>query len=125
MALHDDFTRSTVTVPKATLLAAIQANRTKHAESYAAAMIAYRKAYTDEVHAHFITATQGGKIERALECAEPEEHLDEYDLVIEMLEMSTSDTVTISSPQFKNFVKDEWNWTSSFLSNTMSYSSRK
>lgn len=54
----------------------------------------------------------------------PEQHLDDYDRVIRMLELSVDEDISLNENQFENYVQDKWDWSHSFLSNTLSYSSK-
>lgn len=40
----------------------------------------------------------------------PEDHTDEYDKAIGMLEMSVDDTVLITHDEYRQYVLDEWFW---------------
>jgi hypothetical protein len=56
-----------------------------------------------------------------LDIEKPESHLDAYDTVIEMLEMSISNEVVLDARAFKQYVKDEWDWANSFANTTVKY----
>lgn len=51
----------------------------------------------------------------------PVSHLAEFDEVIEMMEFSTSDEITIDSVSFRAYVKNQWAWSDSFKALIGSY----
>lgn len=117
----DDFGESKVTVRKDDLLAVIKANRNKHLDTYTKAYAAYRKAAITELKKMLAAARNLKTIVRTIPLVEPTQHLDEYDLAIGMLTMSTKDEIGITQSQFKNFVQDKWDWSGRFKESTSSY----
>ena len=53
----------------------------------------------------------------------PQDHTKEYDINIQMLEMSEDEKLVVSQKQFQNFVLDDWEWRQDFLSNSAQYAS--
>ena len=53
----------------------------------------------------------------------PKSHLDQYDTVIEMLRLTTDDTIMLNQDQYNCYMKDEWFWTKDFLVGNSQYSS--
>lgn len=52
----------------------------------------------------------------------PVEHTENYDLAIGMLELSVDDTVELTAQQYRELVKDDWTWKSSFMATKNFYS---
>jgi hypothetical protein len=52
---------------------------------------------------------------------EPEDHTDDYDRVLTMIEMSINDTVELSENEFAMYVMDQWDWKQSFTESTYRY----
>jgi HAMP domain-containing protein len=117
----DDFGEGKVTVNKAKLLTAIVVNRDKHLDTYTQASVAYRKAAIVELKKMLAAARNGRAIQRTIALVEPVHHLDEYNLALEMLAMSTKDEIGITQGQFKNFVQDRWDWSGRFAESTSRY----
>lgn len=70
-------------------------------------------------------ARDGKLVSLSFELYPPAEHLDEYDTVIEMLEMDQEilvELIALTAQEFRQFVMDEWDWTDSFLSSNVGYS---
>lgn len=55
----------------------------------------------------------------------PENHTEDYDAVISLLEMSKEETVELDDQDVHKYVLDRWEWERSFASNTLSYTSRR
>ena len=53
--------------------------------------------------------------------AYPENHLEDYDRVIDMLKFSVADKVELSSKDFDAYVRNNWSWRSSFLGTNTAY----
>ncbi len=51
----------------------------------------------------------------------PENHLEDYDRVIDLLDFSVADKVELSSTDFDAYVRNNWSWRKSFLSTNTSY----
>lgn len=51
----------------------------------------------------------------------PENHLEDYNRVIDMLKLSVADKVELSSSDFDAYVRNNWSWRSSFLNTNSSY----
>jgi hypothetical protein len=45
----------------------------------------------------------------------PEDHTDDYDLAIRMVELHTEDTIEMTSTDVRTLMMDEWDWLRSFL----------
>lgn len=114
----------TVRINREKLLAAIKTNREVHDADYKSAMIAYREAAVERLVKMLQAAKAGEKIERYLDIPQPEQHLREYDQVIEMLGMSVDASIELTNSEFRQYVLDEWVWSHEFASNTKSYNSR-
>lgn len=110
-----------VTVNRSELLNILHRNRAHHREMFLRAQDIYRAKVIEELDRMLEDARNGSKIRRAVQLPEPEDHTADYDVVIEMLKMEVADVVTIDQGSFRQYVKDEWGWQQSFMSNTMSY----
>lgn len=55
----------------------------------------------------------------------PEEHTDDYDRVLKMLELHTQDTIELNEHEVGQYVLNEWHWAATFAANTVSYASRR
>ena len=103
-----------VKVNKQELLDKIKANREKHITDH------------KELVKNF-WVTVAGKVEQLKAKVEtqsgnhfslnenlPASHVADYDQVIQMIEMSVEDTITLEYNEFSNYVMDKWHWKSQF-----------
>ena len=112
----------TITVDKETLLNALRENRDEHQEIFDKAQVVYREKMIEELDRALQEAREGGKIRRGFSLPVPENHVDDFNTAILMLEWDQGETVEISLREFKMYVENEWGWQRSFAENTGSYS---
>lgn len=114
-----------ITVKKDVLLEQLRHNREEHVEQYRLAMAAYKDKVTEALTQRLEAVQEGRDIPprhelwRAL--PEPEDHRDDYDTVISMLEWDVSEEFELEEHQFRQYVENSWDWQVSFAANTMSY----
>lgn len=109
-----------VKVKRSDLIKTVMENRTTHAAEYKAAVGTYLEKATEEL-TKMLRDARDGKVKRHLEIPQPETHVEDYDRVIAMLNMSVDDVIELSDQEFRTYVLDEWVWASSFARNTKSY----
>jgi len=108
------------------LVKIVTKNRNKHEENYKKAV----KVYTEEVIeilSNKIEEFKSGKtndLRIKISVPVPESHLEDYDLCLKMLNSEIDDKVILETQDYKNYVLDEWHWSNSYTSNTISYSSK-
>lgn len=113
-----------ITVNKDDVLKKIRANREQHREKYALAMAKY----TDIIRQRAEELVQGinaGKelpeLNHVFNPVRPRSYLNDYDTIIQMLEMSVKDQLEISKRQFQSYVMDDWDWKDLFIGSTAQY----
>lgn len=113
----------TVRVNKDELLKRIKKNRADHRQIYEEAMDGWKKAVIDELEKMHADALKGKDFRLAVRLERPEDHTDEYDTIIELLEMSLDDELELPYNEFANYALDKWGWQGRFLSMSASYGS--
>jgi hypothetical protein len=103
------------------LLAILKKNRAGHRELFEEAWAEYRRRVVTAMGHNLDTIKAGGPIDHRITMRTPEDHTEEYDAVIGLLELSTDDTVELTAHDYERFVLDRWEWKRSFEDNTMSY----
>ena len=103
------------------LLAILKKNRSGHRMIFSEAWEEYRAQVIKAMEHNLDQAREGGDIRLSLSMRIPEDHTEEYDAVIGLLELSTDDTVELTAHDYERFVLDRWEWKRSFEANTMSY----
>lgn len=110
-----------ITVEKAALIAKLQSNRDEHRSMFIKAQERYRDAMIAELDRALQEARDGQKIRRAFSLPVPEDHTEEFNTAIEMLQWETGDEVQLDQHDFQRYVQNRWQWAASFAANTQSY----
>lgn len=120
-----------VTVQKKELLEKVIANREVHIREYQEACDGYRtKALTkiDEVFGDLKKKIEDLKDGQTIALMSvsfgldvPVSHEKDYDQVIQMLKMSTEETIKLSSDEFACYVMDDWDWKQTFITSNARY----
>lgn len=111
-----------VKVGRVNLLGRIQKNRQTHKEQYENAVEEYKQAVIVELEEWLEKAKAGKDVRRMTVLDKPEDHTEEYDRVIDMLEMSVDEEITLDANSFNQYVRDEWHWKERFGSSIRSTS---
>lgn len=111
---------STITVHREELLAKLRANRKSHQREFKKAMAGYREQAIKTLKRHLKEAEDGQEIKAHLSLPKPDDHTEDYDRVIEMVEMSVADTIELTAQEFSQYVRDDWGWKANFTQ-TASY----
>lgn len=121
------FTNNTrqVTVSKTHLLEVMKQNLEQHRADYATALSDYHQRLIDDLK---LALKKVSKVEDPSTLKKfnfnvpfPENHEADYQEVIEMLEMSVEENITLDSRSFKAYVKNEWDWAQRFKTMTEMY----
>ena len=99
-----------VKIRKENLLQAVKANRTTHRDEFLTAQAGFRDRVIEELDRRLQDAREGKKVNLLISMPEPQDHTDDYDRVIRMLEMSVDDEVKLSATEFDQYVMDNWQW---------------
>jgi len=115
--------RIELTYPVADLLKRLRTNRAEHKKQYAEAMRGFRKQVIQKCQERLRQAkANDSKATDSILLAEPENHLAEYDTVIEMLEMTKDEEMVLDYSQFQRLVRDNWEWKGRFAALYAGYS---
>lgn len=112
---------NTVTVNKADLIQTVTENREKHRELFLRAQDVYRERMIAELDRALQEAREGGNIRRAFTLPVPEDHTDDFDNALAMLEWEVGDTVALDEYTFSSLVRNQWGWNASFAASTQQY----
>ena len=110
-----------ITVKKNELLVALRANRDAHYELFLKAQEGFKKKIVEALEQRIEAARKGRRIEMYINLSEPINKTDAYDTAIEMLEMDVRDEVELSREEFRNFVKDTWEWSAAARATNSGY----
>jgi hypothetical protein len=112
-----------ITVRKSDLHQALETNMAEHHDTYVTAMQVYEVKVREwfEENLALIQRGQMHKVQLRCPYPVPEEHTDDYQRAIDMLQWDQGDTIVLSEADFITFINNEWGWHRSFLANTTSY----
>lgn len=117
-----DKTKLTTTVKISELIRILKENRARHQELYEEATINYRKSLVrgfserlEQARKHESDPGHNKEPDCCIRVLRPENHLREYDTLIQMLSMTEDKLITLDENDFAKYVRDEWTWKGSFI----------
>jgi len=110
-----------VLVSKDELLAVLRANRDNHRAVFLQAQEGFRERAIAELDRSLADARAGNEVRLAVHLPEPQDHTEDYDREIRMLEMHQEPTVTIRAQLFDQIVMDRWGWSGTFNATNSAY----
>lgn len=111
----------TIKVDKARLIETLKKNREEHKAIFDKAQVVYREQMIAELDRALDEAKNGGKIRRGFSLPVPENHIEDFDTAIQMLEWDQGKTVELTQREFQTYVENKWGWQQSFAGNTQAY----
>lgn len=111
-----------IVVTKTKLIEIMKANREKHHDIVVEAQAGFRQKFIERLDEMLALAKDGKRIDINVGLAMPQDHTDEYDTVIGMLELDINETVELDYQQYKQWVQDEWGWQRQFTTTNAFYS---
>ena len=110
-----------VTVSVTELLGVLRQNRDKHRATFLAAQEGFRERAIAELDRSLADARAGNEVRLFVRLPEPEDHTEDYDREIRMLEMHQEPTVRIRAHLFDQIVMDRWGWSAEFAATNSAY----
>lgn len=110
-----------VKVKKEELLKVLKANKEVHDTEVAAAQLVFRKELEQELRSKLLKVEMGGKLpELYIQAHPPEEHTEDFENAIAMVEASVDDILELDFSQFKQWFQNKWGWAASYAAHTQS-----
>jgi hypothetical protein len=103
------------------LLGIVKHNRQEHAKTYKEAREAYRQKGIELLQKLITKLEAGEDIKPYLNLPIPEDHTEDYDRTIEMLEHDVREQIELEENEFSQYVLDNWAWKQNWLTTTASY----
>lgn len=111
-----------IIVDKTKLIDKLKENREWHRAEFEKAYEGYRKAMIATLEKNLEAVKNGnGKVEVHIGLVRPQDHTDDYDRAIQMLEWEQASTMELTLQEFTQFVQDDWGWKQQFTSTNASY----
>lgn len=115
----------TVRINKGDLVNTLIKNRNAHKAEYEEAVKGYCTKMVEFLKEKAGLLAMGYPHEVIVSDFPPENHTDDYNRALKMLEMSVDSTVELTEVEFRQLVEDEWNWRVTFKAASMKYSSHR
>lgn len=112
---------NSITVRKDRLIETLIQNRDEHRAIFEKAQEVYRERMIEELDRALADARAGRKIARQFHLPVPEDHTEDFDTAIQMMEWETGDTIELEQHDFQCYVQNQWRWRASFAGNTEAY----
>ena len=111
----------TVNVKRLELLEMLKKNKELHQAEYDEALADFKKAMVAELQKQLKLAKAEKLSELHISLYPPKNHADDFQEVIDMMEVSVDEVINLDSESFKAFFKNEWSWSSQFKLLASSY----
>ena len=96
-------------------------NKDKHHNNFVKAVASYKEKAVEVLKQNIDNISSGKKLRVYFTLPVPEEHTKDYDRAIRSLGLDTRDEIKLTEADARCYVDDQWGWSQSFLSNTVSY----
>lgn len=107
-------TMEKVTVPVKNVLTALRENYERHKAEYAEAYEGYKRQAKTLLEERIQDVEQScpdsDQADLRFDLRPPEDHRDDYERAIGMLEMTTETETRITATQYAAFIQDKWSW---------------
>jgi len=110
------------TFDRAMLVATLRVNLKEHDRILEEAREGYRAAAQKALAAAAARLAAGEVVPLTFNLAVPPDHGECYRTVIDMLDQSTASDVTLNADEFRQLVRNEWDWTDGFFAVNRQYS---
>lgn len=104
------------------LLSILGKNRDDHRAIFDEAVEGYKQKATELLEDHIDRIRKGDLTAVYVNLPRPEDHTQDYNRVIKMLELSTDSTIELDEHDFAQYVMDDWAWKRQFLISNTHYS---
>lgn len=99
-----------VTVSREELLSRLKTNKENHTRLYKEAVAGWRQLVVTEMQKNLLSAKDGDDVKLNINLQPPQDHTEDYDNIIAMVEMSVDQTIQLESHDFQAYVLDKWQW---------------
>lgn len=122
MAMRLANIKMSTTVDKAKLIEVLTANLTKHKQIVAEAKEGYRKKAIAALEERLKLFQEGKVVSLGFQLRAPLDYTEVYQNSLDMLQWNTADKVELEADEFRQLVRDQWDWTDDFIGANSAYS---
>lgn len=116
-------TMTEVRLSKEDVLSTLMDNRENHRAKFEEAMEGYKEQAIKTLEKHIAQIKANDPQRVMLSLPLPEDHTDDYDRAIDMLQWSLDDEVVLNNREFQTYIQDDWGWKQEFESTYSMYTS--
>jgi hypothetical protein len=102
----------------------LRKNKQEHKEIFLEALEGYRKQVVKLLEERLERVKNGKNFDLYFHLTQPVDQTKDYERAIGMLEMSLGDDVELSEMDYQQYVLDDWNWKTNFLTSNAFYSQK-
>lgn len=110
-----------VKVRKDELLKELEHNRSEHRSRFERAVAGYSDKVREELEKYLERVKHGDVLEVRVSLPKPEDHSEDYDRAIKMVQMSVDENLELTEQEFAELVMDDWGWKRQFMTSTAYY----
>ena len=104
------------------VLACLKTNRGQHRRIFKDACDGYRQQFIAKLN-KVIDALKAGDLSvQSMYLTVPEDHTEDYDYAVKMLEMTTQDELELTEKDVAQYIMDDWGWKKQWDETVTSYS---
>lgn len=104
------------------VLECLRRNRSQHRGIFKDACDGYKAQFIEKLN-KAVDALKAGELSTpSLYMVAPDDHTDDYDYAIKMLEMTTQDEIELTEKDVAQYVMDDWGWKKQWDETVTSYS---
>lgn len=101
-------------VDKDKLVTIVQNNRDNHRNLFEEAVEGYQKRARNELDKFINRLVGGDPVRISVHMSPPEDHTDDYNRALRMLELDTRSEIELDEEDAAQFLMDDWGWTNNF-----------
>lgn len=105
----------------AEVLSKLKQNRATHRTTFVLAIDGYRTQAIAAFEENIQNAKDNKPFWNHLRLERPEDHTEDYDVAIQMLEWHEDEFIELDAQSVQHFIMDDWSWKEHFVRNTSSY----
>jgi len=110
-----------IKVEKANLLETLKTNRDAHRAVVEEAWEGYKNESIRQLEAQLARAKKGDRKQIFVSLTMPQDHTDDYDRAIAMLELDVEPYVMLDEHDFTSYVQDDWGWKQQWTQTNSAY----
>lgn len=98
-------------------------NLATHVAKYDEAVSAYKILLLRKLGKLYKEVEADVEVDLYIDLLKPENHADDYETIIAMLDMSIDDITSLTMNEFRQYVEDKWTWKKNFQETFVAYTS--